>query len=280
MGVHVDERQYTPKIVVDGYLIAGRPVQDIRIMRNYPLNTGIDLNDIILSAARVSITDMTRGQSYPLEFRAQGLAYSCADSCPVVEYGQPYRLDVQTVIDGNELSTRCTVRVPQAGFRIDSETSILGEKAYRQKNDREEAETFRIAFRRSPDVDHYIASIVALDASPAMFIENNTLGLKLEDVEDRNLLVNLKYRSQRMVTGQAAGGLVYLDINWLNIWYYGDYQVILYAADENFADFFLSYRQVRDIDGNLWEPRFHFEGDGIGVLGAAVADTVFFRVVE
>ncbi|MBN1997479.1 DUF4249 family protein [candidate division KSB1 bacterium] len=274
--VQVDEQQYAPKIVVDGYLFPGRPVQNIRIMRNYPLNTEIDLNDIFLSNARVSCMDVAAGKNYPLVFRASEYAYTSADSRPVVEYGKVYRLDVQAEIDGENLSTSCTSQVPQKGFYIDREASILGEKIYRQKNKRGEVEKFRLAFKRSPDVDTYICSIIAMNASVFTFIEDNSLGLKWQDVQERNILMNLKYRSQRMITGQDK--LAYMDINWMNIWYYGDYRVILYAADENFADFVLSYRNVRDIDGNLWEPKFHFEGDGIGVFGAAIADTVYFRV--
>jgi len=37
---------------------------------------------------------------------------------------------------------------------------------------------------------------------------------------------------------------------------------------------------VQEIDGNLHEPAFHIEGDGIGVFGAAVADTAYFEIVR
>ena len=38
--------------------------------------------------------------------------------------------------------------------------------------------------------------------------------------------------------------------------------------------------QVKEIDGNYHEPAFHFEGDGIGVFGSAIADTAYFWILR
>ena len=38
--------------------------------------------------------------------------------------------------------------------------------------------------------------------------------------------------------------------------------------------------EVQEIDGNFHEPVFHIDGDGIGVFGSAVTDTVYFSVTQ
>ncbi len=78
-------------------------------------------------------------------------------------------------------------------------------------------------------------------------------------------------------TGQA-GERSEIELEWFNFWFYGNYRVILYAADDQFTDYLLTHRQIQEIDGNLLEPRFYFEGDGVGVFAAAIPDTVRFYV--
>ena len=71
-----------------------------------------------------------------------------------------------------------------------------------------------------------------------------------------------------------------LKIRWIGLPFYGNYRGIFYAADQNFKDFFLTHSTVQDIDGNFHEPVLHIQGDGAGVFGAAVVDTVYFEVVR
>ena len=78
----------------------------------------------------------------------------------------------------------------------------------------------------------------------------------------------------------GGDGISYSEVEWFCIWFYGRYRLILYAADRNYTDFFLTHRFVQEIDGNLLEPKFHFEGDGIGVFGSAAPDTVYFEVIQ
>jgi hypothetical protein len=55
---------------------------------------------------------------------------------------------------------------------------------------------------------------------------------------------------------------------------------VVYAFDKNYKDFLITHDQVQEIDGNFHEPEFHFEGDGIGVFGSAIADTVQITVLR
>ena len=68
-------------------------------------------------------------------------------------------------------------------------------------------------------------------------------------------------------------------VNWFGLPFVGRYRAIVYAADGNFKDFFLTHATVQDIDGNFHEPILHVEGDGVGVFGSAIVDTVYFEVL-
>jgi hypothetical protein len=54
--------------------------------------------------------------------------------------------------------------------------------------------------------------------------------------------------------------------------------MIVYAADENYRLFSLSYKNVQEFDGNFHEPKVTLQGDGIGVFASMIADTVYFKV--
>ena len=41
---------------------------------------------------------------------------------------------------------------------------------------------------------------------------------------------------------------------------------------------FQTYKNVQEFDGNFHEPRINIQGDGIGIFGSAIADTVFLKV--
>jgi hypothetical protein len=277
--VSVDTDQYEPRIVVDGYLFPHQPVKEIRITRNFPLNRKIDLNSIILYNAQVTLFDLPAEKGYPLIFNPGALSFECADTSLCIEYGKSYQVQVQAMVDAKTIDARCTTRIPEKGFQIVDARCVLPPLKYRQRNEDNQLQEFKIVFQRSPDTDSYISSITALDANKETFIEENSYDIKKQDLEENNLQTYLKYRNQWIRTRNDEG-LSTIEIEWFNIWYYGRYQVILYAADQNFTDYFLSYKQVQDIDGNLWQPRFHFEGEGIGVFGAAIADTVYFEVLR
>ena len=71
-----------------------------------------------------------------------------------------------------------------------------------------------------------------------------------------------------------------MKIFWFDLWFYGSYEVIVYAADKNFIDFLRTFDEVQADDGNFNEPAFNIEGDGIGVFGSAIADTVRIVVLR
>jgi hypothetical protein len=53
----------------------------------------------------------------------------------------------------------------------------------------------------------------------------------------------------------------------------------VYAGDNNFKDYVLTVSNVQQPDGNFIEPRMYLTGDGIGIFGSAIRDTVTFNLV-
>lgn len=281
--VEVDESNYEPKIVIEGYLIHGKAENSIRISRNFALNQEIKFEDFVISDAMVEVVDLTKNESFAFRFNPQTLAYEYTGGDLVIEYGHSYRLNVSATVDNTNLEASSTTTVPEAGFRIEESASVLGQLKYREKDAAGEVKNFQLAIQRSPGTSFYAISMVALDADYETFATENPYGLSFDDVDEADrddLLQDLKHE-QRWIQTQANGtGMNYFDVSWLDAWFYGKYRAIVYAGDDNFKNYFLTHADVQDIDGNLYEPKFNIEGDGIGVFGSAIADTVFYEVLK
>ena len=119
---------------------------------------------------------------------------------------------------------------------------------------------------------------VALNADVSTFIEDNIFGMKSDNLEDN--INYLKYISYWSSPDNRADGTSNIELPWWLIYFYSPYRIILYAGDINFYHFFVSHQSVMNIDGNLREPLFYFEGDGIGLFGSAIRDTIYFNVTK
>ena len=281
--VEIDKDTYNPKIVVEGYLFPGQPANNIRISRNYGLGQNIELNELFIDDAQVTVTDVETDRLYELSFNALTMAYNYTGSDWIVQAGKSYRLDVGATIDGKNLVASSTTTVPETGFDIREQDSFLGPIDYSE--DFPASKKMQIIYDRSPSSDSYVLSVVALDASLDTFIESNIFGIEkdrfdeLKDSDELKFFNFLKHQYQWHQT-QKGSGQSWIDVEYFSTWFYGSYRLILYAADENFTDFLLTHNMIQELDGNLLEPKFHIEGDGIGVFGSAIADTVFVEVLR
>lgn len=277
--INVDKKIYSPKIVMDGYVIPHQKINNIRISRNFPLNEKINIMDFPLKDADVSITDLSTGKNYPLTFNFGQLGFEYRESDLEITEGNSYRLAVSAEIDGKKLKASSTTTVPLDGFHIDRTASQLDPLKYREKDENGDVKFFTITFKHSASTDFYALSIVAQEASLETFVEKNIFGLEKKEL-DEDLLNRLKYEASWAQTSSNPEGMTTIKILWLDTWFYGQYRVILYAGDNNFKQYFLTHNNVQDIDGNLYEPKFFVDGDGIGVFGSALADTVHFNVLR
>ena len=276
--VNISDASYTPKIVINAYIYGGQKVQDIKISRNVPLNQGIDTSTIILSDAIVSITDISNSKKYLLTYNPSRFSYDYMGTDLIIEYGKSYKIDVQAKFDGKDLHAISTTTVPMGGLKADKQD--LGIMAYRETDVLGNVEKINVSFRPSDNATATILSIVSLNASSSSFIYNNYYYLETDTQKIDNALNRYAQNFTYQLDIAAGTQDFTIPIDWFTIWFYGRYRVIIYAADKNFYDYFITVKNVMELDGNFHEPRMHIDGDGIGVFGSAVTDTVYFIITK
>ncbi|MFB3080334.1 MAG: hypothetical protein ACE1Y1_00980 [Nitrosomonadaceae bacterium] len=272
-NVSITEATYEPKIVIQGILIPGQ-VPQIAIRRNFPLNDPlIEPTEIPLTDASATITD-DAGTEYGLTYNPETRSYEAPQLN--VEFGRTYILNANATIDGQVLHTSATTLVPEPGFQILEEKSLLGSRIYPPQGD---GVDFNMVFERSPNTGYYLVSIVALDPDTSNYIYDNPFNdLTPQDViED---FEEWKYNYYWIHNRPPTAGESMTEIRSLYLYFYTRYRIIMYAADRNFRDFQATHEVTQGADGNHHEPAFHIDGDGIGVFGSAVVDTTYFEVLR
>lgn len=266
-AVEIEEVNYEAKITVEGYLYPGETVTKIKLTRNFPLETTIDSTNLILTPAGNSVNASINGVQLIFD-ESNGYYYS--DNL-LIENNKTYKLQVSAVIEGRQLYTESETTTPKTGFKILNKD--LGDIKYVQQK-------AKIQFNPAEGTGFYAFSIRPQNGTIDNFIFNNPYfpNLEREDVEDE--LNNFLYEMNLIINVNSnAGSIIDYEVRELNTWFYTDYKVIVYGGDENFKDYLLTVNRVQQPDGNFIEPEFHFLGDGIGIFGSAVKDTVTFNLI-
>lgn len=276
--IDVSPETYTPKIVIQGFVYPGKKIENIFITNNIPLDIFSGSSIIILNAD-VKITDLSNGRVYKLTFNPSKISYEYNGTDLQIDFGKSYRLDVTAIVDGLRLSANSTTTVPAKGFQILKDQSTLGTLKYREKDNTGNLKSFNVFFEPSPGTNYYAISIVALDASMENFIYDNAyFEIKEKDLNDDFDYYKYQFKALQNVKSDAVKSNY--KVEWLDTWFYSKYRLIIYAADENFRLFAQTHKNVQEFDGNFHEPRMNINGEGIGVFGSAIADTVYFEVVK
>lgn len=277
--VEIGSNTYEPKIVIEGYLYPGQKIQNIKITRNVPLNTNVDPINLVLNNANVKLIDLQTGKEFKLTFNSQKLFFEYNGTDLSIGFDKSYKLVVTASIDGKVLTANSITRIPKSGFRIIDELTTSQTIPYREQNSGGGIKNITLAFSPSPGTDFYFFSIVALNASDSSFIYNNPyISVKTEDVKKD--LDRYKYQMRWLQNINSLGTLIKYDLDWINFWFYGNYRIIVYACDENFRLYVQTYKNVQEFDGNFHEPRINILGEGIGIFGSAIADTVYVKVIK
>ncbi len=138
-----------------------------------------------------------------------------------------------------------------------------------------------MAYKQSPNTAFYLLSISALKAGFDNFIYENPLGHDLHKMVDNGAKVeNFQYRARWTRPQEGNACTCAIEVNWFAIWFYSRYRLVLYAGDDNFYHYYMTHGNVMGMDGNLHEPIFDMEGDGIGVFGSAVTDTLYLNILK
>ena len=281
--VEVTQNSYEPKIAIEGYLIAGQSVDKIRISRNFPLNANLTRMSLLpdVNQTEVTITDLSTNtlcyltfhvapddklENYYWQYNSQGL---------VIAPGNSYRLDVSANVDGQQLQATSVTTVPDSGFSIDHLN--YNQLGFREEDQRGSLKQLRVTINRSPGIAFYLASVQAQNPSKSNFIfENPFFG---DDPDDFDL-EGYDYEYGWIQDTPTSFGQTDFTIFWSEIWFYDNYELIVYAADDNYREFVQTYNDVQEPDGNFHEAKFNIEGDGIGVFGSMIADTAYFEVTR
>ncbi len=277
--VEIGESTYIPKIVIEGYLSPGKKVENIRVTRNFPLNTQGNPLSLILFAADVKLTDLDNGKVYKLTFNPEKYSFEYNGDDLAIGYNKSYKINVSASFEGYNLQTSGITVTPKKGFSILKNESILGEMKYRERDEAGNVKNFKVKFTPSEGTRFYAVSIVALDAEISSFIYDNAY-FEVKEDNLRDYFDNYKYEFKWLQNVQYNVDKIEYDIEWLDTWFYGNYRTVIYAGDENYRLFTLTYNRVQEFDGNFHEPRMKLEGDGIGVFGSYIADTVYFKVLK
>ncbi len=272
-NVSITEATYQAKIVIQGILVPGQLPQ-IAMRRNFPLNDPlIEPTEIPLADASATITD-DAGTEYALTYNPETRYYEAPQLN--VEHGRTYTLNANATIEGQALQASAETIVPDAGFKIMEEKSLLGSRIYPPQGD---GVDFNIVFERSPSTGYYLVSIVAVDPDTSNYIYDNPFNdlAPIDVIED---FEEWKYNYYWIQNRPLTAGESMTEIRSLYLYFYANYRIVMYAADRNFRDFQTTHEVTQGADGNHHEPAFHVDGDGIGVFGSAVVDTVYLEVLR
>jgi len=265
-AVDVLSVEYDAKITVEGYVYPGEQIKDIILTRNFRLEQPIDTSKIILLPTENEVVASINGT--PLMFDPVSLTYY---SNLTADYNTSYELVVKAKIEGRQLETSSVTTTPAPGF--DLVQNNLGDVVYR-------SQPLEFGFKTSPGTDFYAFSIRADNPTLENFIYDNPYipNLERKDVEDSFNEYRYQYNLLLNVDSYSSVPLEY-EILGLDTWFYTSYTVIVYAGDRNFKDYLLTAKDVQQPDGNFVEPKFHFSGDGIGIFGSAIRDTLTFNLL-
>jgi hypothetical protein len=283
--VDVENKSYEPKIVIEGYLIPHQKVDKIKIARNFRIDDNLNQTNLIpdVDKTSVSLTDLQSGNIYPMTFHVatdhkfDNYYWQYNGSQLKIEYGQKYKLDVTATIDGKELHASSTTRVPNEGFDI---THInYRQLKYRQLNENNQLMNFALTIDRAPGTTFYVTTIQALNASKYNYVYNNPYANPdSADVEED--LIDWSYTYDWTQDTPETAGQTEIEMFWPYFMFYDKYLITTMACDVNYKEFLQTYNDVQEEDGNFHEAKFNIEGDGIGVFGSVVMDTLMISVIQ
>jgi hypothetical protein len=279
--VPVTNNSYEPRIVIEGFLSPGQDVggdNGILLTRNIRFDADLNQLDLLIRDAEARLIDVASGQTYPLVFDETNSQYGYEGDDLEIGYGQTYTLEVRASVDGTELEARATTTVPVEGFRIVEVAPDLT-MPYRPLDADGEPVNFKLTIDRSPGTRYYLTTIRPRTFGSDNFVYDNPFAdLDPEDVEDD--IDDFYYSWDWIQNTPREAGQSTIELFWFFLWFYTDYDIVVYAADSNYSSFLQTFDEVQEEDGNFHEPVFSIEGEGIGVFGSYIKDQVRISVTQ
>lgn len=267
--VDIEDFEYIPKIVVEGFIYPGEKIDNIKIMRNFKVTNKADSTILFLTPADNNVEAFIN--DIKLKFNPVTKYYYSDELIP--DYETAYHLEIKASFDNINLKTTAFTVTPNKGFKFYQ--NDLGEIDYKSSD-------IYLKFKRSKrENEFYVFSIVAENASENNFIYDNEYFPGYDKLDVIDELPSLAYNSEDIrIPFTTKEDTVSFLLDKQNLLFSTSYRIIGYAGDKNFKDYFYTVDNMLQLDGNYIKPIMHFTNDGIGIFGSAVKDKLTLRIVN
>jgi hypothetical protein len=270
---------YQELIVIEGYIVAGRDLPEIRVSSTMPVDMEYRFSEAALNSANIQIVllnennEATEVFEYIPDSEIPGV-YRAIASPHIALPGRTYRLDLD--FDNRQEVLTATTTVPDqvqianavkdtVVYQSDDQLEILLSPT--QKTQNQNIFVFD-SIARHPTLENltpfYRSAVLDGDAEIGDFIKNSS-GL----INEGNFEIN-------------PDGTILLKFPWIGVAFYEENQVVTNSVDRNLADLIRS--QEVQLGGSTLSPGeipnlvYNIDG-GIGIFGSISSDTVqtYFR---
>lgn len=254
----VDSSQTDPQIVVEAFLFAGEPVDDIRLAEAVPLASE-DSTTTPIGTADVRLTK--NGVAYPLVPSDSAGYYHYPGDDLTIEAGDVFRLEVDDA--GRRVTAETTVPSSPSNVTLPQHTlevaTFGGGGIGGGPPGRIGENTLTVTWDNPNEALHYVVVESLVEEDPEYILP--------EFVRDR-------FEGFRLITAPTTAN--FHDINARSLEVLGEHRVLVYRVNREYADLYENREQdSRDLN----EPPTNVEG-GLGIFSAFTSQAVPFRVVR
>jgi len=258
-----DMGEFRPSLYIEGYLVAGSPVDNIFVGTTMPLYEIYSRDESGITNATVALeVDDTASLLQPMLDKP---GYYHLPTLQVAS-GKTYRLTVE--VEDLTAQAETTVPYPPSVTAAATDLTLSGDPFTATWEGQTAGgyfttKTIQDAGASIP-LEELFGGRMGFGPMPGSWGFAGIDTTQFTAIRDSLASVQQWQYVQRNTT----------TLDWRQFYKYGAYAFLVYAIDDNYADYLISSRQDEQV---LDEPRFHVSG-GIGVFASMAADSTFFIV--
>lgn len=222
---------YTEEVVVEGFAISGRPLNNIKIYRSIPLSDTFKLDNAIITDAQIFVSE--NGTAVPMEFIADSLGgrYQAADTSFRVKPNSTYTLNVSA--RGKVLTGTAYTPNDFSWLKKPADTLLYPGL----KNEIKIYDSLNISWTPTPSASRYVIAMECIDTirygvylQPPTADSNRRIREK-EQFESGSLIASERTRFGFALVSNTP--TVWLAFKW-----FGAHRLHIYSGDKSFSDWF------------------------------------------
>lgn len=250
---------YTQEVMLEGFVFAGEPIEDIRVLRTLPITDTFRFANASVRDAVIRLT--ADGVPLPVEFVPDSLGgtYRVADRSYRAASSVRYDIEVEAL--GAKLTATTTPPAEFAWIKEPKDTLHYPGRFFElTRND-----SLEVSWTASPGVDQYIIAVECLDtAGYGAYLQPPTSDsnrrIRTEDrFEDGTLIASERVRFGFSIVTRAP--TVWSVFKW-----FGKQEIRVYAGDQAFREWF---RMVGFGRRSAYDYRLSNVQGGLGTWGSA-----------